>query len=359
MASSIRTAANSAGSPPESARPLIIPVFIPHAGCPHRCVFCNQSTITGTSPAVPDRAEILRRVEQFLSFSRQRTGRVQIAFYGGNFLGIGEDLAASLLEAATDCVTRERVDTIRFSTRPDTVTTANLERISPYPVSTVEIGVQSMDDRVLEKSGRGHTASDTVWAVERLRRYGFEIGIQMMVGLPGQDRSSALTSARVIAALAPDFVRIYPTVVLSGSRLARWFHEGRYEAMSLETCIQDVKEILEVFGEKEIPVIRVGLQAALDLEERETILAGPFHPALGHIIYSEMFFERAAALISGAPAGGGVPVLTVHPRNLSRMQGLRQHNTNRLISRFGLKGISIRTDAALGLNQVEIAWEPD
>jgi histone acetyltransferase (RNA polymerase elongator complex component) len=359
MASPISATAKAAGTLPGSERPLIIPVFIPHAGCPHRCVFCNQSAITGTSPAVPDRAEIFRQVEKFLSFSRQRTGRIQIAFYGGNFLGLMDGRATSLLEAAADCVTRRRVDTLRFSTRPDTVTAANLERISPYPIATVELGVQSMDDRVLEKSGRGHTASDTVRAVDRLRRLGFEVGIQMMVGLPGQDRSSALASARAIAALTPDFVRIYPTVVISGSRLARWFHEGRYEAMSLETCIREVKEILEIFGEKEIPVIRVGLQASRDLEDPETVLAGPYHPALGHIIYSEIFYDRAAALIATSPAVGGTPVLTVHPRSLSRMQGLRNRNRDRLISRFGLKGISIRTDAALGRNQVEIAWEPD
>ena len=230
--------------PASSPRPFIIPIFIPHAGCPHRCVFCNQVSITGKKQKMATRTELRLQIREFLTYKKENRKPVQIAFFGGNFLGLKSEEIKSLLEPAAEFVRDGQVDGIRFSTRPDTVNVKSLEAIKDYPVSTVELGVQSMDDRVLAMAGRGHSASDTVRAVEHLKERHISIGLQMMVGLPGDDDAGALTTAQRIADLGPDFVRIYPTLVVANSRLAGWYQSGGYAPLSLEEGVSLVKKNL-------------------------------------------------------------------------------------------------------------------
>ena len=211
-----------------SVKPFIIPVFIPHAGCSFRCIFCNQHPLTCTSDALMTAENLRERIRSFLKYKGKHRSPVQVSFYGGNFLGLKEGTIRSLLGEATAFIKNGHVDSIRFSTRPDTITDQRLEILREYPVKTVEIGVQSMDDRVLEKSRRGHSAADTIRSVTLLKRYGFEIGLQMMIGLPTDTEDTAVKSARRIAELEPDFVRIYPTIVLAGSVLAKWYQRGDY-----------------------------------------------------------------------------------------------------------------------------------
>jgi histone acetyltransferase (RNA polymerase elongator complex component) len=332
-----------------SNKPFIIPIFLPHAGCPHRCVFCNQSVITGVNSRI-SAIQIRHSVESFLKYKSAQRGIVQIAFFGGNFLGIDIEEIKRLLSEAAVFVKTGRANSIRFSTRPDTIDRERLDIIKNFPVSTVELGVQSMDDRVLANTKRGHSSSDTVKAVQRLKKFDYEIGAQLMVGLPGDDPGRLLASARRVAELEPDFIRIYPTVVVAGSPLATLYKAGRYRPLPLKDAVTQVKELYRFF----IQVIRMGLQATDDLEKGSTILAGPYHPSFGHLVYSEIFLDKAISAIETVNPKGPAVTLHVHPRSVSKMRGLKNVNITRLNKKFPLQSVEIVPDHSLKEDQLEV-----
>jgi len=252
----------STQKPASRNKPFIIPIFIPHAGCPHQCAFCNQSAITSIERKIPSPEKLHKIVNDFLKYKGKDRNLVQIAFFGGNFLGLRAADIESLLHEAGKFVTAGSVNSLRFSTRPDTINNETLDILNPFPVSTIELGVQSMDDHVLAMSKRGHTSADTKKAVRLLKERNYEIGLQMMVGLPGDDETKAQLTGRQLADMSPDFVRIYPTVVLAGSLLAKWYQNGEYTPIPLEQCIILVKNLYLLFRENNIKVIRMGLQAS-------------------------------------------------------------------------------------------------
>ncbi len=333
--------------PASTPRPFIIPIFIPHAGCPHQCVFCNQVSITGAKQKMATPAELRVQICEFLKYKKENRKPVQIAFFGGNFLGLKSEKIKSLLDSAAEFVRDGRVDGIRFSTRPDTISERSLDIIKAYPVSTVELGVQSMDDHVLELAGRGHSASDTLRAVELLKERHFSIGLQMMVGLPGDDETGALTTAQKIVDLGPHFVRIYPTLVVANSRLAGMYKSGDYMPLSLEEGVALVKKIYLKFKKEGIDVIRMGLQASEDLEDGTTVLAGPYHPAFGHLVHAEIFLDMAISAIESAKSHKETLTIFVNPRSISKMRGLNNSNIKRLQSRFQLMSLAVKPHASI------------
>jgi len=333
--------------------PRIIPVFIPHAGCPHQCVFCNQRAVTGSDATAPAVTAVAQAMVTCAGRGETDPRPVQIAFYGGNFLGLPPETVVALLAAAARFVESGQVDSIRFSTRPDTVSVDTLALVSRYPVATVEIGAQSMSDAVLARSRRGHRSGDTIRAVQLLKATGLEIGLQMMVGLPGDDDSTAIASGQAIAALAPDFVRIYPTVVLAGSPLARWYRQGRYRPLGLEAAVNVTKKLLILYHNCHIPVIRMGLQASAELDSGPSLLAGPYHPAFGHLVYEALFFDAICRRLSGQRQGQDVTI-AVHPNNQSKLRGLKNRNIKRLKSRFQPQGLTIETNVGLAPEVVAV-----
>jgi len=340
--------------PEARTRPFIIPIFIPHAGCPHQCVFCNQVSITGVKQNIVSPDQFRRQIREFLEYKKEGRKPVQIAFFGGNFLGLKPEEIKSWLELAGEFVSQGLVDGIRFSTRPDTIDAERLDILENYPVSTVELGVQSMDDQVLALAGRGHSASDTIRAVEALKERQLDIGLQMMVGLPGDSEARALTTARKIADLDSDFVRIYPTVVVENSRLAQWFKKGKYLPLSLEDAVTLVKKIYLLFKQEEIEVIRMGLQATDDLEDGSTVLAGPHHPAFGHLVYSEIFWDRVVAAIESVKYFKDTLTIFVNPGSISKMRGLNNSNIKKLKKRYHFKLIAVVPDSSLEEEEVNI-----
>jgi histone acetyltransferase (RNA polymerase elongator complex component) len=340
--------------PASTPRPFIIPIFIPHAGCPHQCVFCNQVSITGTKQKVATPAELRFKIHEFLKYKKENRKPLQIAFFGGNFLGLKTEEIKSLLELAAEFVRDGQVDGIRFSTRPDTINERSLEIIKDYPVSTVELGVQSMDDQVLALAGRGHSALDTVRAFEQLKERDFSIGLQMMVGLPGDDETGALTTTQRIADLGPDFVRIYPTLVVANSRLAGWYKSDDYVPLSLEEGVSLVKKIYLKFIKAGIDVIRMGLQASEDLEDGTTVLAGPYHPAFGHLVHCEIFLDMALAAIESANSLKETLTIFVNPRSISKMRGLNNSNIKRLKEQFHFQSIEVVADASLAAEELVV-----
>nr|NJM01892.1 radical SAM protein [Desulfobacula sp.] len=336
-------------------KPLIIPIFIPHSGCPHQCAFCNQSIITQNARPIPAPFEIQEAVRRYLQFKRGRK-KVEIAFFGGNFLGLAPETLLCLLDYAMPLILENQIDGIRFSTRPDTITEKTLRLIAPYPVSTVEIGVQSMNDDVLKASGRGHTHLDTVNALGLLRQIPVKIGVQVMVGLPGDNEIVLLESTRRIAGLSPDFARIYPLMVLRGSPMEKWYAQGRYHPLDLSEAVRLVKKMYQIFRAAGVEVIRMGLQASEMMDDPATVLAGPWHPAFGHLVFSGLLYDQVCEKLDRCPAllSAGSLKLTVHPRSLSRLRGEKNGNMKNLKMKYPKHEFEIRVDEHLSMDEIEI-----
>jgi histone acetyltransferase (RNA polymerase elongator complex component) len=340
-------------------KPFIIPYFIPHLGCPHQCVFCNQSAITGKNSVPLSPEKLGTHINEFLKFKGDNRNTIQVAFYGGNFLGLKKADIYTLLDEVYKHIKAGKVDSIRFSTRPDTITKETMSFISGYPVSDVELGVQSMDDDVLALSRRGHTALDTHNAVSILKEHKYNIGLQMMVGLPGDNKDRVLDTGRKISALLPDFVRIYPTVVLENSPLASWYRKNIYEPLSLEECVYLVKKLYLLFTGNNIDVIRMGLHASEDLASDKTLLAGPYHPAFGHLVLSEIFLDRTKKKLSASLENLNMPIekvaIKVNPASVSQLRGLKNKNIEILKRLFKIKKLNIVSTDDIKKNHIEIS----
>lgn len=327
-----------------STKPLIVPVFLPHQGCAHRCVFCNQYRVTASFGPRPGPQELKAGIRRFLSFGGKARRGVQIAFFGGNFLGQPRDQIDRLLGMAAEFVHSGQADGIRFSTRPDSITPERLAGLSAYPVTDVELGVQSMDDEILRRSRRGHTAADTRRAARRIKTAGYRLGLQMMVGLPGETESAGFDTARKIAALSPDYVRIYPTLVLAGSPLATGYRTGNYRPLTLEQALDRVQEPALFFFNRGIAVIRMGLPAGMEAGD---VLSGPQHPAFGHLVHARLFLRMARILLEDCAPTRHAVTFRVHPGSVSKLQGLRAENISKLAGRYGISAIQLAADASL------------
>ncbi len=336
-------------------KPLVIPVFTPHLGCPHRCSFCNQSIITNEKKPLPDSEKIRKEVDNYLKFKGKRE-KIQLAFFGGTFLGLNEIYRKNLLDTAEMLVQEKKIHSIRFSTRPDTITKENLDSLKNYSVATIELGVQSMNDQVLASAKRGHSAEDTRKAASLLREYGFETGMQMMAGLPEDTDKTAIETAEQIASLSPDFVRIYPLVILKGSLVHKLYQKGEYKPLSLPHCVTLVKKIYLIFKKHHIPVIRMGLQASELLQDKDSMIAGPWHPAFGHLVFSEIFLDKVLGSIKDISIHPGDEILLqVNPRYESRLRGNRNQNIKKLNGLYPGVKFTINTDVSLRSDQVQAA----
>ena len=329
-------------------KPFIIPIFLPQAGCPHRCVFCNQYAITNICSNKISSVPLADNIDQFLSYNYRKNPNVQISFYGGNFLGLPESQIIQLLEVAQSYIDCKKVTGIRFSTRPDTITQKQLQLLTKYAIQTVELGVQSMDDNVLNKSQRGHTSESTCLATQILKRFSYQVGHQLMAGLPGDNSNTFMQTIERVIALKPDFVRIYPTLVLKGSLLAKWYREGHYVPLKLNQAVAMIKDSLKRFQKNNIPVIRMGIQPQDNLEYH--ILSGPYHPSFGHMVYSEILLDSVTAQIDQSIANH-IAIL-VNPEKMSEMKGINQINVKHLTHRFPNKKIQIVSDP--GISGVQI-----
>ena len=315
-----------------------IALFIPHRGCPHQCSFCDQRAISGALPVTPERV----RQELQAAFSRPQSPQSEIAFFGGSFTCLPESEMVALLREAMPYLEKGMVSGIRCSTRPDGIDRRRVELLRQFGVTTVELGAQSMDDRVLALNGRGHTTVQTVEAVELLRQVGLQVGLQMMVGMPFDTQAGAMRTARRIAALGPDGVRIYPAVVLEGTRMARWYRQGIYTPLTLEQAVALCGPMIALFERKGIAIWRVGLHDTPSL--REGLVAGPFHPAFKEYCLSFLWRQRVDPLLGRFPLGEAL-LLQVPPREHSAAVG--QHREN--LRHWAAAGypVTVRSEAEL------------
>lgn len=317
-----------------TARARIIPIFVPHLGCPNDCVFCNQRRISGAqAPA----SAMSVRAELTAALGRLSAGEsAQLAFYGGSFTAIPAAEQEELLLAAQPFI--GRLSGIRLSTRPDAISGEILDRLERFGVDTIELGAQSMRDKVLTQSRRGHTADDVRKAAVMIKERGFKLILQMMTGLPGDDPEGAVYTARELRKLAPDGVRIYPTVIVRDTELYELWKKGEYREHSVEDAVSVCAELLPIF--EGIPIIRLGLNPTDDLSGGDAV-GGAYHPALGELVYSRVMREKIAALLVDLPEGSDVEI-GVHACRVSQAVGQRRQNIEQLTRRFALRSLRVR-----------------
>lgn len=322
---------------------MIIPFFIPHAGCPHQCVFCDQKSITGKS-VPPDPSSFPSTISSYLATASPQVP-VQVAFYGGSFTALPMEDQKRFLGAVQPFIAAGRIESIRLSTRPDAVTPGILALLKQYHVRTVELGAQSMDDEVLLLSGRGHTAAHTMSAVTLLREHAFTIGLQIMLGLPGDTSERFYETVSRVISLKPDFVRIYPALVIRDTPLAALYLSGKYAPLSLDDAVDICRDAIERFEAAGIAVVRAGLQPTDELERPGTVLAGPWHPAFRQLVGSSRFLESMRALLE--PGNASAPVtFAVNPADLSSAIGQNRRNINAIREQYN-RDARIIADAAL------------
>lgn len=293
-----------------------IPIFVPHRGCPHDCAFCNQKQITAVQEET-DAAQTKQIIETALA-TIPPEGEVEVAFFGGSFTGIPVRTQRALLETVQPYLKMGRVQGIRLSTRPDYINEEILHMLQEYHVTSIELGVQSMRDSVLQKNGRGHTAQQVKTASCLIQDMKFSLGLQMMVGLDSSTEADEIYTAREIIALQPDTVRIYPTIVLPGTELMRRYKAGEYQPVDLEPCVALCATLVDMFEQNHIQIIRLGLQST-ELIQETGDLVGPYHSSFGELVYIRRFRDKIEMLVKDTPEE--TVYLRVHPKDISRAVG--------------------------------------
>jgi histone acetyltransferase (RNA polymerase elongator complex component) len=264
-----------------------IPIFIPQLACPHQCVFCNQEKISNTF-SIPKPNEIGAIIESYLATISNET-EINIAFFGGSFTGIPEEEMINYLKAAHVYVKNGSVKGIRISTKPDYISNQILDILEQYDVIAIELGAQSTNNNVLLKSGRGHQFDAIENAATLIRNRNIELGLQMMLGLPNDTLEITLQTAKDIVRLKADTTRIYPTIVVKDTYLEKMYHKGNYQVLSLEEAVHWSKEVLKIFMEGGVKVLRVGLHPSEELELGKSLVAGPIHPSFKEMVLSELW----------------------------------------------------------------------
>lgn len=307
--------------------PLVIPLFIPHRGCPHLCLFCNQNSITGTVRAqAMEGVEVESTISTWLARSPGRSD-VQAAFFGGSFTCLPLAEQRELLGAVQPFIERGEVGGIRLSTRPDCISDEICQMLRGYRVAIVELGVQSCDDRVLALARRGHTVKDFRRAAAMLRAAGIGVGVQLMPGLPGETTCGFIRGVDEIVHFKPELVRLYPAVILKYSALAAEYLAGRYRPLSLNRAVALAARAKSLFDAAAIPVVRMGLQPSAELENE--VLAGPYHPAFGELVLSRLWLRRLRARLADLAAGEHLAI-HISGRDRSAIVGKNKMNIRRL-----------------------------
>lgn len=320
-----------------------ISVFVPHIGCPQQCSFCNQKTITGHS-AAPSANDVVQAVETALANNKDNKFDYEIAFFGGSFTAIEREYMLSLLEAAKPYVESGAVKGIRISTRPDAIDDEILSLLKSYCVTAIELGAQSMDDKVLAANLRGHTAEDVRKASALINAAGFELGLQMMTDLYLSTPEKDFETAREFAKLNPKTVRIYPTVVLRGTYLAELFESGKYIPASLEDTVSLCARLVDFFSQQGIEVIRVGLHSSEEV--KQNMLAGGYHESLGEMVISKIMLGR---IMQNPP---GDYQVYINEKSISKLLGNKKSNVIALHN-AGYQ-LEIKFDNTLGGNEIKV-----
>src|SRR5471030_124903 len=268
----------------------IIPIFVPHEGCPHSCVFCNQDKITGVNEEVT--AQTVRStINDYLQTIRNKSATIEVSFFGGTFTGIREEKQRELLEVAKEFKDKKIIDKIRLSTRPDYINDYILTYLKCYGVDIIELGVQSLDEEVLRKAGRGHNVLDVVNASKLIKEYEFILGHQIMPGLPGDTFEKDINTTKASIEMNPDICRIYPALVIKDTPMEKMYKSKDYVPYSLEEAVNISKVMYDMYRKNKVNVIRIGLQPTESINEGCDIVAGPFHPSFRELVEGSLLTD--------------------------------------------------------------------
>jgi histone acetyltransferase (RNA polymerase elongator complex component) len=329
-------------------RSQVYPVFLPYAGCPFRCVYCDQHAVAALESHLPLFDQARRQMELLAEHVRNGGQPGEIAFYGGTFTALPHDLLGRLLDMASAYVTEALFTGIRFSTRPDCLDDRVRTLLTKYPVTTVELGIQSLSDTVLQEIRRGYSKQQALEACELVRQNHWNLGVQLMVGLPGDSQRGFLATVDETIDVHPDFVRLYPLLVFPGTELARWTACGQYQPLPVEEAVAWCVPAFDACSRSGIPIIRMGLLFSGSAEPGTRIVAGPWHPAFGQLVRSAWWRVRIDEAVEQAPYPRQNQCLTirVEQRHVSDVLGWKRQNFQHWQSRWGLSQVRIeRTDS--------------
>lgn len=321
----------------------IIPIFIPHQGCPNDCIFCNQNKITCSNSKVTH-TDILNTIDTYLGYFPKTAEQIEIAFFGGSFTGLPKDVMMGYLETVKSYVESGKISSIRLSTRPDYINEDILKTLKRYHVKTIELGVQSMNDEVLELNNRGMNSDDVIKASHLIKSYKFILGLQMMTGMYGSNKSIDIYTAKSIIELKPDFVRIYPTLVIPDTALYDLYTDGNYSIMDLEELVPHLMDIVCMFESEQISIIRIGLPE--EYGNLDNAFIGPSHPSLRQIVYSELYLEAIIPFLTKLEKAGPI-YLYADNSVFSYLVGYGARNKTRLLNNYDIKFIPKTMDAKI------------
>lgn len=318
----------------------IIPIFISHKGCPNQCTFCNQRKISGSLGEI-DINKIRKEIEEWIHrLQNDKYLKVlhrQIAFFGGSFTGIDINIQKSLLELANEYIDNGNIDSIRISTRPDYINDEILKMLKDYNVDTIELGIQSMDNQILQEAKRGHTSEDVKKACKLINQYGFCLGVQMMIGLKESTLEKEINTCMQLIDLKPKIARIYPVLVIKDTELEEQFNRNEYKALDVVEAVNRSKEVLKLFNKNNIDVIRIGLQATDNIAEGKDVVAGPFHPAFGQLVKSEIIYDEICQYLEKNKIINSELSIEVNPSDVSTLIGNKKINIIRILQKFNVK----------------------
>lgn len=341
---------------PELKKQYIIPIFVPHLGCPNDCTFCNQTKISGSQRLIT-RKEVREIIDYYLNNFKDKDTYKEIAFFGGSFTGIDIQTQNKLLEVAYDYVKKKKIDGIRISTRPDYIDKKTLKRLKKYKVKTIELGCQSSNDFVLKKAKRGHTFEDIKKASKLIRRYRFNLGHQMMVGMQDSSEKDDFQTAKDLAKLKPKMVRIYPVLVIKGTELEKEMNDGEYEPLDLEKAVERCKEITYFFNSKKIKVIRIGLQTTETIcspeKEGSEVVAGPYHEAFRQLVESSIYYDIIVEKIKNVNMNIKEVEIRVNPQDINNVVGYKRQNIEKLKEAYDID-IKLEQDAKCPQGKIEV-----
>ena len=334
----------------------IIPIFVPHLGCPHQCIFCNQKKISGQIKPI-NKKDVKETIEYYLKSFKDDSKYVEVAFYGGSFTAIDEKLQNELLEAANEFIKREKVKSIRISTRPDCINKEILKRLKKYNVKTIELGVQSTNDYILSRCQRGHTFEDVKKASKLIRMYGFTLGHQMMIGLPESTHLDEINTAKTLIKLKPKIVRIYPVLVIKETPLEKEYETNEYIPLTVDQAVERSKDVMKLFNKAKIEVIRIGLQNTEEIsdptQESSQVVAGPYHPAFRQLVEAGMWYDEIVEKIKKFNIKVMQVTIKANPENINNIIGHKKENILKLKDLYDVDVI-IKPDETIKKGKFEI-----
>jgi len=315
----------------------IIPIFVPHEGCPHTCVFCNQDSITGSCFSI-DGAFVRNTIEEYLKTIKKENSIVEVSFFGGTFTAININKQRELLAVAREYKQCGKIDYIRLSTRPDYIDETILDNLKDYEVDIIELGVQSLDNEVLVKSGRGHTSEDVTKASKLIKEYEFTLGHQIMLGLPGDTENKDVETTRRVIALKPSICRIYPSLVIKDTPMEEMLSKGIYKPYSLQQAVDISKRVYGMLSANGIQVIRIGLQPTEEINHGGDIIEGPFHPAFRELVEGSIYCDIINEQVE---FHGLCEEVWINPKDISKLYANKKQYFNQLLKDLQIKKLKV------------------